>query len=102
MTSGPTTLTVGDNPGGVEAVSVVPISGTGTTSVSGSSLHMAGGGTALVGGAEGQLFSNQIQFHMSKSNWSQASALAAMLLVGVLLLYWLYDRLVGIDKLKLG
>ena len=57
---------------------------------------------ALVGGAEGQLFSNQIQFHMSKSNWSQASALAAMLLVGVLLLYWLYDRLVGIDKLKLG
>lgn len=57
---------------------------------------------ALVGGAEGQLFSNQIQFHMSKSNWSQAAALAAMLLVGVLLLYWLYDRLVGIDKLKLG
>ncbi|WP_148087126.1 ABC transporter permease, partial [Pseudogemmobacter humi] len=57
---------------------------------------------ALVGGAEGQLFSNQIQFHMSKSNWSQAAALAAMLLAGVLLLYWLYDRLVGIDKLKLG
>lgn len=57
---------------------------------------------ALVGGADGQLFSNQIQFHMSKSNWSQAAALAAMLLAGVLLLYWLYDRLVGIDKLKLG
>ena len=57
---------------------------------------------ALVGGAEGQLFSNQIQFHMSKSNWSQAAALSALLLVGVLLLYWLYDRLVGIDKLKLG
>lgn len=57
---------------------------------------------ALVGGAEGQLFSNQIQFHMSKSNWSQAAALSSMLLVGVLLLYWLYDRLVGIDKLKFG
>ncbi|CAM3135265.1 putative spermidine/putrescine transport system permease protein [Paracoccus aminovorans] len=57
---------------------------------------------ALVGGADGQLFSNQIQFHMTKSNWSQAAALAAMLLAGVLLLYWLYDRLVGIDKLKLG
>ncbi|MBJ2151742.1 ABC transporter permease [Paracoccus sp. IB05] len=57
---------------------------------------------ALVGGADGQLFSNQIQFHMTKSNWSQAAALAAMLLAGVLLLYWLYDRLIGIDKLKLG
>ncbi len=57
---------------------------------------------ALVGGADGQLISNLIQFHMAKSNWSQAAALAAMLLLGVLLLYWLYDRLVGIDKLKLG
>lgn len=57
---------------------------------------------ALVGGADGQLISNMIQFHMSKSNWSLAAALSGMLLVGVLLLYWLYDRLVGIDKLKLG
>lgn len=57
---------------------------------------------ALVGGADGQMFSNFIQFHMSKSNWSQAAALSAMLLVGILILYWLYDRLVGIDKLKLG
>ena len=57
---------------------------------------------ALVGGADGQLFSNLIQFHMSKSNWSMAAALSAMLLLGVLLLYWLYDRLVGIDNLKLG
>ncbi|WP_151718099.1 ABC transporter permease [Gemmobacter serpentinus] len=57
---------------------------------------------ALVGGADGQLFSNLIQFHMSKSNWSVAAALAGMLLAGVLVLYWLYDRLVGIDKLKLG
>ncbi|RID93684.1 ABC transporter permease [Gemmobacter lutimaris] len=57
---------------------------------------------ALVGGADGQLISNLIQFHMSKSNWSLAAALSAMLLAGVLVLYWLYDRLVGIDKLKLG
>ncbi|MDZ7907340.1 MAG: ABC transporter permease [Gemmobacter sp.] len=57
---------------------------------------------ALVGGADGQLISNMIQFHMSKSNWSLAAALSGMLLLGVLLLYWLYDRLVGIDKLKLG
>ncbi len=39
---------------------------------------------------------------MDKSNWSLAAALSAMLLVGVLILYWLYDRLVGIDRLKLG
>jgi putative spermidine/putrescine transport system permease protein len=57
---------------------------------------------ALVGGADGQLFSNMIAFHMNNSNWSMAAALSAMLLVGVLILYWLYDRLVGIDRLKLG
>ncbi len=57
---------------------------------------------ALVGGADGQLISNLIDFHMDKSNWSLAAALSAMLLAGVLLLYWLYDRLVGIDNLKLG
>jgi putative spermidine/putrescine transport system permease protein len=57
---------------------------------------------ALVGGADGQLFSNMIAFHMDNSNWSMAAALSALLLVGVLILYWLYDRLVGIDRLKLG
>jgi putative spermidine/putrescine transport system permease protein len=31
-----------------------------------------------------------------------AAALAALLLGGILILYWLYDRLVGIDNLKLG
>ncbi|MBA3324531.1 MAG: ABC transporter permease [Rhodobacteraceae bacterium] len=58
---------------------------------------------ALVGGASGQLFSNMIAFHMQKSlNWSLAAALAAILLGAVLLLYWLYDRLIGIDNMKLG
>ncbi|WP_068117389.1 ABC transporter permease [Tropicimonas marinistellae] len=58
---------------------------------------------ALVGGSSGQLISNLIAFHMQKSlNWSLAAALASLLLAGVLLLYWLYDRLVGIDNLKLG
>ena len=58
---------------------------------------------ALVGGADGQLISNLIAFHMQKSlNWSMAAALASILLAGVLALYWLYDRLVGIDNLKLG
>jgi putative spermidine/putrescine transport system permease protein len=57
---------------------------------------------ALVGGADGQLISNMIQFHMGNSNWAMAAALSVILLVGVLLLYWTYDRLVGTDKLKLG
>ena len=58
---------------------------------------------ALVGGSNGQLISNLIAFHMQKSlNWSLAAALAALLLGGVLILYWLYDRLIGIDNLKLG
>lgn len=57
---------------------------------------------ALVGGADGQLISNLIAFHMSKSNWSLAAAIAAMLLASILLLYWLYDRLIGIDRLKFG
>jgi putative spermidine/putrescine transport system permease protein len=57
---------------------------------------------ALVGGADGQLISNLISFHMSKSNWSLAAAIAAMLLAAILALYWLYDRLIGIDRLKLG
>ncbi len=58
---------------------------------------------ALVGGADGTLISNLIAFHMLTSlNWSLAAALASLLLGGILLLYWLYDRLVGIDNLKLG
>ena len=58
---------------------------------------------ALVGGSDGQLISNLIAFHMLQSfNWSLAAALATLLLAGILLLYWLYDRIVGLDNLKLG
>ncbi len=58
---------------------------------------------ALVGGSSGQLISNMIAMHMMQTlNWSMAAALAALLLAGVLILYWVYDRLVGIDNLKLG
>lgn len=58
---------------------------------------------ALVGGTSGQLISNMIAYHMQKSlNWGLAGALGVLLLVAVLALYWLYNRLVGIDKMKLG
>ena len=40
---------------------------------------------------------------MQKSlNWGLAAALGTILLAGVLVMYWLYDRLVGIDNMKLG
>ena len=58
---------------------------------------------ALVGGQDGQLISNIIEYHMKKSlNWSLAAALGGILLAGVLALYWLYNRIVGINNMKLG
>ena len=57
----------------------------------------------LVGGTKGIFISNQIAYHISTSlNWGLAAALGTILLVLVLMLYWLYDRLVGIDNVKLG
>ena len=58
---------------------------------------------ALVGGASGSLISNTIAYHMKSSlDWAFASALGTMLLVGVLTIYWVYNKLVGIDNIKLG
>ena len=58
---------------------------------------------ALVGGEDGLLISNLIAYHIQKSlNWSLGAALGTILLVVVLLLYWLYNRLIGIDKLRFG
>src|SRR3546814_7419790 len=52
---------------------------------------------ALVGGAEGQMISNLIAFHMQRSNnWELAAALGTLLLVLIIVLYWIYDRLVGV------
>ena len=58
---------------------------------------------ALVGGASGSLISNTIAYHMKSSlDWAFASALGTMLLVGILTIYWIYNKLVGIDNIKLG
>ena len=57
----------------------------------------------LVGGASGTLISNQIAYHMKSTlDWSFASAMGLMLLTGVLVVYWVYNKLVGIDNIKLG
>ena len=58
---------------------------------------------ALVGGQDGQMISNFIDFHMRKSlNWNLAAGMGIVLLVIVLFLFWIYDRIVGIDNMKLG
>ena len=58
---------------------------------------------ALVGGQSGTLISNYIAYHLEGSlNWGLAAALGAILLGGILALYLLYDKIVGIDNMKLG
>ena len=58
---------------------------------------------ALVGGASGSLISNLIAWHMKNTlDWSFASAMGLMLLVGVLVIYWIYNKLVGVDNIRLG
>lgn len=58
---------------------------------------------ALVGGQSGQLISNSIAYHMQQSlNWGLAAAIGAILLFGVLALYLLYNKIVGVDNMKLG
>ena len=57
----------------------------------------------LVGGTTGIFISNRIAYHISSSlNWGLAAALGVILLAAVLVLYWTYDRIVGIDNVKLG
>ena len=58
---------------------------------------------ALVGGRTGQLISNMIAYHMQQSlNWGLAAALGGILLACVVGLYLLYDRLVGVERMRLG
>ena len=58
---------------------------------------------ALVGGSSGTFISNRIAYHVSSSlNWGLGSALGVILLGIVLALFMLYDRIVGIDNMKLG
>ena len=58
---------------------------------------------ALVGGRTGQLISNMIQFHMQTSlNWGLAAALGGILLAGVVVLYVIYARVIGLNRLRLG
>jgi putative spermidine/putrescine transport system permease protein len=58
---------------------------------------------ALVGGAEDQMISYFIAFYASRTvNWGMAAALSSMLLAATLALYAVYNRLVGLDRMRLG
>ncbi|WP_346914928.1 ABC transporter permease [uncultured Roseibium sp.] len=57
----------------------------------------------LVGGTSGIFISNRIAYHISSSlNWGLGAALGTMLLAAVLILFIVYDKIVGIDNVKLG
>ncbi len=57
----------------------------------------------IVGGTTGTFISNRIAYHISSSlNWGLAAALGSILLAAVMMLYWVYDKIVGIDNVKLG
>lgn len=59
---------------------------------------------ALVGGETGIFISNLIAQNMqgSSAQLKLAAALATILLVAVLFIYWLFNKLVGVDRLKFG
>ncbi|MFZ5538664.1 MAG: ABC transporter permease [Pseudomonadota bacterium] len=58
---------------------------------------------ALVGGPDDQMLSYFIAFYASKTiNWGMAAALSLALLAATVALYYVYDRLVGIDRIRMG
>ncbi|SHL11989.1 putative spermidine/putrescine transport system permease protein [Roseovarius marisflavi] len=57
----------------------------------------------IVGGTTGTFISNRIAYHISSSlNWGLGAALGSILLAVVMVLYYAYDKIVGIDNVKLG
>jgi putative spermidine/putrescine transport system permease protein len=58
---------------------------------------------ALVGGPTDNMIAGFIDTAMNnEGNWGKASALGVVLLVATLVLYYVYNRLIGIDRMKLG
>ncbi len=58
---------------------------------------------ALVGGGSDNMIAGFIDTAMNnEGNWGKSSALGFVLLTATLILYYVYNRLIGIDKMKLG
>ena len=57
----------------------------------------------LVGGKDGQMIGNWIGYHLKTTlNWGLSAALGGILLAIMTVLYWIYNKLVGIENIKLG
>ncbi|RWE20829.1 MAG: ABC transporter permease [Mesorhizobium sp.] len=58
---------------------------------------------ALVGGPSDQMVGYYIANYTNKQlNWGLASALSAILLMATLVLYYVFNKLVGVDRLRVG
>jgi putative spermidine/putrescine transport system permease protein len=58
---------------------------------------------ALVGGPNDQMVSYFVAHYTNRElNWGMASALGSVLLAATLVLFFVYNRLIGIDRMKLG
>ncbi|WP_316399498.1 ABC transporter permease [Bradyrhizobium sp. 33ap4] len=58
---------------------------------------------ALVGGPTDQMVSYFVAHYTNEDlNWGMASALGAILLTATLLLYYAFNKLVGVDRIKMG
>ena len=57
----------------------------------------------LVGGKDGQMIGNWIGYHLKTTlNWGLCAALGAILLAIMTIFYWIYNKVVGIENMKLG
>lgn len=58
---------------------------------------------ALVGGPKDQMLSYFVALYTNREvNWGMASALGGILLIATLLLYFVYNKLIGVDRMKFG
>jgi putative spermidine/putrescine transport system permease protein len=58
---------------------------------------------ALVGGPTDNMIAGFIDIAMNnEGNWGKASALGVVLLTATMILYYVYNKLIGIDRMKLG
>ncbi len=57
----------------------------------------------LVGGKDGQMIGNWIAYHLKTTlNWGLCAALGSVLLFVMLVFYWLYNKIIGVENIKLG
>jgi len=58
---------------------------------------------ALVGGPTDQMVSYFVALYTNRElNWGMASALGAILLAATLILYYVYNKIIGVDRIKLA